>query len=272
VLWEPPPPRLTALVTDVQHEPHGTHQHVELTLHVVNNGDRELTNLTLGVQIQGPRPGPPGSEDAPVERTLHVPALGPGHQLRWTTRGRGDRFELRMPELGRLDEDGIDAAPADRFLALAASPRGAASLHAGSMLAFLGDPRARDTLLRLRQGRSARELAWLERVLESTLDLRVCQLQVSPRGNATRIQSCLYNAGETQQTDFELEIRAVQPELPAESPAGAHEPLLRETLAWPGSLAAHRGRRLELTLNLGQGKPSAERRVELIARQKEARE
>jgi hypothetical protein len=266
---------LTVLVVQQRLEPHGTHQHLELTLALVNNGDRELSNLSLSVRIQGPRPGPPGSDDAPVERIGYFPGpLAPGHPLRWTARARGDRFELHAPDLGRLDEDGIDAAPADSFYELANADKGVVSLHAAAMLAFLGDARARATLLALRAGRSADERAYLDHVLESTADLRVCQLLVSESGPATRLQSCLYNASDRPQTSLELKVRSLRPAAGPEGLGSAPPGVLAEQLiAWSGSLAARRGRRLELTLELARGDAAPRaRRIELVAQQKEERQ
>jgi hypothetical protein len=271
VLWERPPARLTALVTSQQTRAHGTHEHLEIELQVVNNSDRELSDLSFGVRFQIARPGPSGSDDAPVERTLVLPsALAPGERVRWTVEGRGDRYELRIPDLGRLDEDGLDAAPADAFLRLARSSNGLLGLHAGMMLAFLGDVRARELLLELRQGLEERQLTYVARLLDSVADVRVCQLHVSAVGSATRVQSCLYNAAERSHTEFELTLRALQPTAHPEDP-GALPPraLAEETLAWSGPLPAHRGRRLELTVQLPESVPS-DRWIELRAAHKES--
>jgi hypothetical protein len=273
VLWQRPPPRLTALVTRRELRTHGTHQHLQIELAIVNNAEREVTNLNVVGRFQIARPGPPGSDDAPVERSLYLPRLGPGQQLRWKTEGRGDRFELHIPDLGRLDEDGLDAAPVDSFLSLAAGAGGGVSLHAGMMLAFLGDARARAVLQRLRPGLSPSELVYLERLLATTADLRVCQQKVSAVGNATRVQSCLYNAGEQPLADFELELRALRPTSEPQDPSLAPpETLADEMISWSGALAAHRGRRLELTLNLPGTQRPGDRWLELVARQKESPE
>lgn len=273
VLWQRPPPRLTALVTRREPRTHGTHPHLEIDLVIVNNGEREVQNLTVGVRFQIARPGPPGSNDAPVARSLFVPWLGSGHQVRWQVEGRGDRFELRVPDLGRLDEDGLDAAPVDAFVSLARGAGSSMSLHAGMMLAFLGDARARETAQRLRPGLSPNELVYLDRVLASTADLRVCQQKVSRVGGATRVQCCLYNAGEQPRSEFELELRALratpEPQDPGLAPP---ETLGYERLSWSGTLAAHRGRRLELTLQLPRTERPADRWLEWIARQKESPE
>jgi hypothetical protein len=272
VLWQRAPARLTALVTKRQSRTHGTHQHLEIELQVVNNSDRPLSALSFGVRFQIAQPGPSGSDDAPVERTLALPSpLGPGERVRWTVEGRGDRYELRLPDLGRLDEDGLDTAPADAFLALARSGNGLSSMHAGMMLAFLGDTRAREVLLKLREGAEVSQLEYLDRLLDSTMDLRVCQLHVSAVGSATRVQSCLYNAAERSHANIELKLRALQPTPHPEDP-GAAPPraLAEETLAWSGPLAPHRGRRLELTFHLPRSVPS-DRWIELHATHKESR-
>lgn len=271
VLWQHAPPRWTALVTRQQPRTHGTHQHLELELQVINNSDRQLSNLSIGVRFQIARPGPPGSDDAPVERTLSLPSpLGPGERVRWAVEGRGDRYELQLPDLGRLDEDGLDAAPADAFLRLANSDTGLVGLHAGMMLAFLGDARARDALLGLGQGQEPSQQVFLDRLLDSTSDLRVCQLHVSAVGRGTRVQSCLYNAAARPHADFELKLRALRPTPRPEDPSSAPpQALAEETLAWSGPLAAHRGRRLELTLNLPRSVPS-DRWIELNATYKES--
>jgi len=271
VLWQHAPARLTALVTRQQSRTHGTHQHLEIELQAVNNGDRLLSNLSFGVTFQIARPGPPGSDDAPVERTLYLPSpLGPGERVRWTVEGRGDRYELHIPDLGRLDEDGLDAAPADAFVGLAEGSNGLVGLHAGMMLAFLGDARAREVLLKLKQDHEQSQSAYIERLLDSAADLRVCQLHVSAVGPATRVQSCLYNAAERPHWNFELTLRALRPTAGPEDPSSAPpQSLAEETLAWSGPLAAHRGRRLELTLNLPQSLPS-DRWIELRAAYKES--
>jgi hypothetical protein len=263
---------LTALVTREQPRTHGTHQHLEIELQVVNNSDRQLNDLSFGVRFQIARPGPPGSDDAPVDRTLYLPGLlAPGERVRWTVEGRGDRYELHLPDLGRLDEDGLDAAPADAFLALARESNGLVGLHAGMMLAFLGDVRTRELLLTLKPGLEQSQLAYIDRLLDSSSDLRVCQVHVSAVGRTTRVQSCLYNAAERPHADFELKVRALRPTPRPEDPSSAApQALAEETLTWTGPLAAHRGRRLELTFNLPRAVPS-DRWIEVRAAHKESR-
>jgi hypothetical protein len=139
------------------------------------------------------------------------------------------------------------------------------------MLAFLGDARAREVLLTLRPGLEQSQLAYIDRLLDSASDLRVCQLHVSAVGRATRVQSCLYNAAERPHGDFELMVRALRPTSRPEDPSSTPpQALAEETLAWSGPLAPHRGRRLELTINLPQTLPS-DLWIELRTAHKESR-
>jgi hypothetical protein len=267
LLWQQPPPRLSAFITKQQLRAHGTHQHLELDLTVVNNGDRELRGLTLAVQISTAHEDASDPEDDPVERIEYIPGpLAPGAQLTWHASARGDRFRVRMPELGRLDEDGIDAAPAAAFAELAGGSPGVVRLHGATMLAFLGHPSARDTLLRAREGLAGAELAHVERALAATASLRICQLLVSGTGRVTRTQSCLYNASEVAQSGFELKVRAVRLARPSElTPFAPAEVLAEATLNWSGTLPPRRGRRLDLTSDLSHAGSSPEHRIELLA-------
>ncbi|MEY4547714.1 MAG: hypothetical protein RL685_3909 [Pseudomonadota bacterium] len=267
LLWQQPPPRLAAFVTQLERRPHGSHQHLDLQLTVVNDGVRELRGLNLAVQISTSHPDPSNPEEAPVERSQYFPEpLAPGQVLSWKASARGDRFRLRVPDLGRLDEDGIDAAPVAAFAELAAGPPGLVRIHGATMLAFLGDSGARDALLRVREGLSGAELAHVDRALESTASLRFCQLVVSPAGLATRAQSCLYNAADVAQSNFELQVRALRLERAArQSPFPTLQLLAVETLDWSGTLPPRRGRRLDLSIDLSRAGTSADRHIELVA-------
>lgn len=267
LLWQQPPPRLSAFITRQELRPHGSHQHVELELTVVNNGERELRGFSLAAQISTEHEDASNPEDDPVERTEYFPGpLEPGAQLTWHASARGDRFRVRTPALGRLDDDGIDAAPAAAFAKLAEGPPGLVRIHGATMLAFLGHPSARETLLQVREGLAGAELAHVQRALASTASLRICQLVVSSVGRATRTQSCLYNASEVPQSDFHFEVRAVRLARATElAPFAAAEVLAEETLDWSGTLPPRRGRRLDLTSDLSRAGSSAEHQVELLA-------
>ena len=137
------------------------------------------------------------------------------------------------------------------------------------MLAFLGHAEAREALLRAREGLSGAALAHVERALETTDSLRVCQLSISAVGRATRTQSCLYNAADVAQSNFELSVRALRVERASDSiPFAAAQVVAEETLDWSGTLPPRRGRRLDLTTDLSRAGSSPEQRIELLARAK----
>src|SRR6185436_7033462 len=133
------------------------------------------------------------------------------------------------------------------FLELASTQQRAVQLHAAMMLAFLGDTRARDALLRLDAPLASDEQQYYERVLDGSAELRVCELVVDPSGPATRIAACLYNAAEEPLNDLVLQVRALGSSSEPENP-GAPPPvvLAEQALRVSGSIAPRRGRRIEL--------------------------
>lgn len=266
VLWQQPPPRVTLLVTGQHRRAHGSHEHIELELSAVNNTDRELERLHLKVMFYPSELDAAAETAAPVMRELFFKGpLRPGQLVRWQARARADRFELQPPDLGRLDEDGIDTAPADAFLELASTHSRAVQLHAAMMLAFLGDTRARGALLQLEAPLDGAQQQYYERVLDSSADLRVCELVLGPSGPATRIGACLYNAANEPQNDLELQVRAVGFSTEPENPSAAPPAVLAEqALRISGSIAPHRGRRIELIAALAGAGVLADSGIELV--------
>jgi len=266
VLWQQAPPRISLLVTDQHRRAHGSHEHVELELSAINNTDREMERLHLKVVFYPSDLDAAAAAQAPVTRELFFKGpLAPGRLVRWKTQARASRFEVQMPDLGRLDDDGIDTAPADAFLELATSQERSVQLHAGMMLAFLGDARAPDALLRLGAPLQGDEQEYYERVLDGTGELRVCELMLSSSGPATRVQACLYNAANQPRSDLELQVRALGSSLEPENPSATPPALLAEqALRVSGVIAPHRGRRIELVAALDGGGVLPDGSIELV--------
>jgi hypothetical protein len=134
------------------------------------------------------------------------------------------------------------------------------------MLAFLGDARARDALLRLDAPLESEQQQYYERVLDSTAELRVCELMLSSSGPATRVQACLYNAANEPKSDLELQVRALASSFEPENPGAAPPALLAEqALAVSGSIAPHRGRRIDLVAALAGAGVLPDGSFELVA-------
>jgi len=268
VLWQQAPPRLTLLVTEQQRRAHGSHEHIELELCAINNTDRELEKLHLEVMFYPSELDAAAETAAPVTRELFFKGpLGPGQLVRWKAQARADRFEVRAPDLGRLDDDGIDTAPADAFLALASTHQRAVQLHAAMMLAFLGDTRVPDALLRLEAPLGSDEQQYYGRILDGSAELRVCELVQSPSGSATRIAACLYNAENEPLNDPELQVRVLGSSSEPENPGAAPPAVLAEqALRVSGSIAPRRGRRVELVAALAGSGVLADGNIELVVR------
>jgi hypothetical protein len=273
VLWQQAPPRVSLLVTDQQRRVHGSHEHIELELSAINNTDRELEKLLLKVVFYPPNLDAAAEPAPPVTRELYFKGpLAPGHLVRWKAQARASRFEVQPLDLGRLDDDGIDTAPGDAFLELAATRQRTVQLHAAMMLAFLGDARAQDALQRLEAPLESDEQQYYERVLDGTRELRVCELVLSPSGPATRVQACLYNAANEPQNDLELQVRALGSAPEPENPGATPPALLAEqALAVSGSIAPHRGRRIDLVAALTGDGVLPDGSIELVARPHVAR-
>ena len=117
---------------------------------VVNNGSTELEEIALLVLFYERSGGPSGKREQVSSRPLFYEGpLLPGQALKWSTEAEGTEVEIQGPALGSLGPEGESAAPTDRFFELLKAQNRPVRLHGAMMLAFLGDPRARDGALGL---------------------------------------------------------------------------------------------------------------------------
>jgi hypothetical protein len=262
---------LSPLVIKRRDVSHGGHQHIELELAAINNGDRSIEKLSVAVVFYESHAAAQGQRKG-LERPLYFEGpLRPGRAIKWQVDGRGTSFEVLAPDLGTLNEDGSDAAPSDAFLALTAAHHRPVRLHAAMLLAFLHDPRAKPAAVALREARQENELSYLDRVLDATRDVQVCQVSVTPEDDERyRVKSCLYNTSREALTELSLRIRALDAELDPRSPvADAPTVLAEHTEALTGIIPARSGRLAELLAALPtQTGPSA-RAFELLADRKD---
>jgi hypothetical protein len=234
--------------------PHAGHQHIDLQLAVVNNGDQTLRRLQVSVAFYERKPGTEGRGEQMVERPLYFEGpLGPGRAIKWQVEGRGTSFEVLAPDLGTLDTDGSNVAPADAFAALTDANHRPVRLHAAMMLAFLQDPRARTSTLELHNALRQEEGPYLDRVLHSTGELSACQLEVAPTQVAGqhRITGCAYNRTDQPIENATLRLQSLSdtpdPHRPTSSPPLV---LAHDTVMLAGSLPAKAGRRFEFSAGL----------------------
>lgn len=250
LLWQHPMPRLSPIILSQRVRPHGRHQHIELELAAINNGDRSLEKLNIAVTFH--EPGTAGERQMSERPLYYEGPLGPGRAIKWQVEGRGTRFDVLAPDLGTLDDGGSDAAPAAAFAALTDANHRAVRLHASMMLAFLGDPRGRAAALELRADAREDESAYLERVIDATRDLITCQVEIIPLGEERhRVQGCIFNRGSSAVAEMALRLRALSRGLPAQSPLGGPPALLADDVQRvPGSIEPRDGRRISWVATL----------------------
>jgi hypothetical protein len=227
-LWKSPIPRLSALLIERRAVPTRTHLRTHVQIAIVNNSDTPLNELTVHVQFLETR----GGKARPTkERPLYFEGpLAPGHAVKWSTEARGDSYELLVPDLGQLGPNGDGAASAQAFVDLLRANNRPVRLHAARMLSYLGDARARDAALELKDALRAAEAPYLRRILMATGDVRVCDTEVADQ-TSTTLGACVYNATETDQKDVGLALHTLSRSLDVQQPL-ADPPELLASSKW----------------------------------------
>ncbi|MET0411892.1 MAG: hypothetical protein ABW217_11385, partial [Polyangiaceae bacterium] len=225
----------------------------------VNNGDRALERLSLRVVFyDDSRKNPSGRRVVEEQYFFEPGPLPPGRSIVWRAQGQGSSFEVLAPELGKLDEHGTQAAPADAFDRLARERPRALRLHASMMLAFLGDERARQHALELQAEGRELEGPYLERVLQAVTPLRVCEVLASSEGNTSHtIECCVQNVGKRPESALSLRVRGVDGRSDVQSPL-APPPLVFAESSYriAGELGPRTGRAIELSFETAPSSPS----------------
>lgn len=250
LLWADPPPRLSILLLKQRVRPgRGAIEHesvrkryTDVDVAVVNNGASELDQITLEVLFY--------TRDAGTGRRAQVdnrplfyqgPLLG-GQAIKWSTDAEGTEVEIQGPAIGSLGTEGESAAPSDRFAVLLEAHHRPVRLHAAMMLAYLGDPRAREGLLKLREALREDEAPYLDRLLQATADLRVCRLDVKQDASGASVNGCLFNTTTEAKKDLGVKLRGLDAPVLASDPVGNPPNLVVEqVLGVPGELAAQSG-------------------------------
>lgn len=264
-LWQKPLPRLSPLIISRQDRPHGAHNHIDLELAAVNNGDRSLEKLNVAVsfyEMSGKR------KRETVERPLYFEGpLGPGRAIKWQVDGRGTGFDVLAPDLGALDEDGSDSAPEEAFAKLTLAHHRPVRMHAAMLLAYLGDPRGRTSAADLRAAEREDESSYLDGVLDATRPLAVCKTAFSPLGERRyRVQGCVHNRAQDESVRLALRVRWLASSPDPRSPRAEPRIVLGEHVRRiAGSIPRGEGRELELIAELEGEVRSEVRALEVVA-------
>src|SRR5690606_24220323 len=174
-LWSLQFPRLSTLLIEQRNRPHKDHQHLEIELAVVNNGNTTLDEVNLMVHFFE---GEGGEKRHTKNRPLHYGAsLRPAQAIKWHVEARGTSFSIDNPLAQVLPENEKELAGVEGFAELLRANHRPVRLHGAMMLAYLGDQRAKGGALELRKALRESEGPYLDRVLATQSDLISCDWQ-----------------------------------------------------------------------------------------------
>ncbi|HSC88039.1 MAG TPA: hypothetical protein VLC09_12240, partial [Polyangiaceae bacterium] len=247
LLWPKPIPRLTTLLLERRAVRLRSYTRTEVQVAVVNNSDAPISEITLLVQFSEEH----GGKLTPTkDRPLYFAGpLQPGQAVKWAAEARGTEFTIASPDLGELGPNGQGAAPADAFVTLSSQANHRpVRLHAARMLGYLGDARARDAALALKDAFRSQEAPFLRRVLATLGDTRTCEVEVGPVG----VGVCVFNAGGEAHSGLGLQLSALSGSLNVDQPlAEPPERLSERKWQVPGELGAQAGVYLRVPLGSG---------------------
>lgn len=246
ILWSEGFPRLSTLLISSANRAHNEHSHLELELAVINNSNESLPEVNLMVQFfedEGRR--------AMKERPLHYEGpLRPGQAVKWHVEARGTSFLVHNPVREMLSARGA-YAPAGEFAELLKANHRPVRLHGAMMLAFLGDPRAKEGAVKLQDALRESEQPYLERVLQTQTDVISCDWRAATEGRTRQVSACAFNQANAPAKNLAARVRGLDRPFDHRSPVSTPPQVIVEhTWNIAGELAPHTGQLLEFALDL----------------------
>ncbi len=257
-LWKAPIPALSMLVLSKKTRRRGTRMRTEIDIAAVNNGDQEITELNVGLEFFNVDPPPSSKRTTTSFRAVYFKGpLEPGQAIKWSVEARGTDYEIENPIERTIGPTGDGAAPTNQLAELLEANHRPVRLHGALMLAFLGDPRAREATLRLRDALRQDEAPYLDRLLRALGPLRVCDLEVRGAAASRTFKACVHNTTKEKREKLGLRLRALSDPVSHLDPVGKTPSLSSEhTLALPAPLEAGAGVVVEGSVELTS--PTAE--------------
>ncbi|MGC4089116.1 MAG: hypothetical protein QM756_14775 [Polyangiaceae bacterium] len=265
-LWSEPIPRLSVLLLSRRArmgknpDESKRKKYLELDIAVVNNSNKELDEVALMVLFYERDPAPSNRRTQVSNRPLFFEGpLLPGQAIKWSVEAEGSEFEIQNPIAGNIGPNGEDAAPTNRIAELLSAHNRPVRLHGAMLLAFLGDPRAKEGVLALREALRDDEAPYLTRLIQALGDVRVCDLRVTPNASGkSQVAACVHNVGKEARRDLGVKLRGLEQVVATDSPLADPPTVLSETsLSIPGELAGDSGRGLQASIDLEGKAPTA---------------
>jgi hypothetical protein len=264
-LWERPIPRLSVLVLSQRvrmgrnPDESKRKKYLELDVAVVNNSSKELDEVALMVLFYDRDPPPSSKRTQISNRSLFFEGpLLPAQAIKWSVEAEGTEFEIQNPVTGDIGPNGEDSAATNRIAELLSAHNRPVRLHGAMLLTFLGDPRARDGVLALREALREDEAPYLTRLIQAQADVRVCQLRVGAGSGARGASACVFNASKEAKRDWGVKLRALERAPAADSPlADPPTVLMEKAVKLPAELGPDSGRGIRFEVDLAGQKPEA---------------
>lgn len=263
-LWADPIPRLSVLVLSQRvrmgknPDESKRKRYLELDIAVVNNSNKELDEVALMVLFFERDSGASTRRNQVSNRPLFFEGpLLPGQAIKWSVEAEGTEFEIQNPITGTIGPNGEDAAPANRIAELLSAHNRPVRLHGAMLLAFLGDSRAKEGVLALREALRDDEAPYLTRLIQSLSDVRVCDVRVTPSGGKGQVAACIHNLSKEARRDLGVKVRGLEHAVATDSPLAEPPTVLTETIVnVPGELAPDTGRGLHFAIDLDGKSPT----------------
>jgi hypothetical protein len=231
LLWRDGLPHMSTVLIDKKTKEHNGHVHLELELGVVNNWDQAIPEVSLVVQFYDRDP-PPSSRRVPTfDRPLYFEGpLEPGQAIKWHVEARGTEFEVNGKPEPMLDPGGADAAATNLLVDLLKANHRPIRLHGAMMLAYLGDPRAKDGALALREALREDEAPYIDRLMWTLGEIRTCSVEVSEGANPHQLNACVFNGSAEPREKLALRVRALDRPFRHDTPVEAPPLVIAERL------------------------------------------
>jgi hypothetical protein len=231
--------------------------HVDLELAAINNGSRDVADLSTVVEFSQDDKQPWSKPVNVSVRAVYHKSLVSGAAVKWHIEAEGETIRIRAPQSrgalieGTVNHDGEGAAPTSALAELLDARSVPVRLHGAMMLAFLRDSHAREAITNMQASVGDAEKVYLNRLVETIGELMTCRVGVATEGPRRRLTACIVNTTNDRAAPLEITVRALDRPAALRSPQDpAPEVLTERTLAVPGAIAAQGGIEVRADIDL----------------------
>ena len=256
-LWNDPMPRVSLLTVSSRTFQRSGRNHVDLELAAVNNGSRDVADLSTVVEFSQDDKQPWSKPVNVSVRAVYRKSLVSGAAVKWHVEAEGETIRIRAPQSrgalieGTVNHDGEGAAPTSAIAELLDARNVPVRLHGAMMLAFLSDSHAAEAITKMQASVGDAEKVYLNRLVETIGELRTCRVGIATEGPRRRLTACIINTTNDRAAPIEITFRALDRPAALQRPQDpAPEVLVERTLGVPGAIAAQGGIEVRADIDL----------------------